>query len=139
LATQISGRYRIAENPKRAVDLGMSSLGSAIDMLSAASVVDTAKGVVTTAIRHLAAQAERADAAIDANQQVAYDLAHAASAVENARAVLDYGNKGALEAKIAAAFVADMAYDVTTKLLGRESEWGVADGAMDSAIGFIGR
>jgi (2S)-methylsuccinyl-CoA dehydrogenase len=115
----------------------MASLGSDIDMLSAASVVDTAKGVVTAAIRHLAAQAERADAAIDANQQVAYDLAHAASAVENARAVLDYGNKGSLEAKIAAAFVADMAFDVTTKLLGRESEWGVADGAMDSTLGFI--
>ena len=107
------------------------------DLTAAAQVVATCNSVVQAATRHLASQAERVDTAIDAHQQMAYDLAHAASAVENARAVIDYGNKGPLEARIAVAFVADVAFDVTTRLLGREEEWGVAPGSLDSALPFI--
>ena len=47
-------------------------------------------------------------AAIDANQVVAYDVAHAAAAVATARAALAYGEHGEVEARIAAAFVADV-------------------------------
>ena len=116
----------------------MSSSTSVVpDLTAAASVVSACSAVVEASTRHLAAQAERVDAAIDLHQQLAYDLAHAASAVENARAVLDYGNKGPIEANIAVAFVADVAFEVTTKLLGREGEWGVAEGALNSALPFI--
>ena len=116
----------------------MSSSTSVVpDLTAAASVVSACSAVVEASTRHLAAQAERVDAAIDSHQQLAYDLAHAASAVENARAVLDYGNKGPIEANIAVAFVADVAFEVTTKLLGREEEWGVAEGALNSALPFI--
>jgi (2S)-methylsuccinyl-CoA dehydrogenase len=108
-----------------------------VDLVSAASVVATVKEVVTNAIGNLGARAERSDVAIDAHQQLAYDLAHAASAVENAQAVLDYGNRGELEARISAAFVADVAYDVMIKVLGREEEWGIAPGSLDSALPFI--
>jgi (2S)-methylsuccinyl-CoA dehydrogenase len=108
-----------------------------VDLVAAASVVETTHALVRQALKTLAGQAERADAAIDANQQVAYDLAHAMSAVENARAVLDYGNRGELEARLAAAFVADAAHDICSKILGREQEWGVAPGALDSALPFI--
>ena len=114
---------------------------SAPDLTAAAAVVGACKTVVDNAVRHLAttgaAAGLRADAIVDANQQVAYDLAHAASAVENARAVLDYGNKGELEGRLSCAFVADAAFDVVTRLLSREDEWGVAPGALDSVMGFV--
>lgn len=106
------------------------------DLTTASTVVDRCKSVVDACIRFLAAQGGRTDAIIDANQQVAYDLAHAASAVENARAVIDYGNKGALEARLACAFVADAAFDVVSRVIGREEDWGVAVGALDEALAF---
>ena len=110
---------------------------STVDLTAAASVVETCKDVVNQAIRHLAGLADRADKVIDAHQQAVYDLAHAASAVENARAVIDYGNRGDLESRLAAAFVADAAYDVAVRLLSREAEWGVAPGALDPAMPFV--
>ena len=50
----------------------------------------------------------------DAQQVLAYDLAHAASAAATARALLDYGAKGDTEARITCAFVADMVHDLVT-------------------------
>jgi (2S)-methylsuccinyl-CoA dehydrogenase len=90
------------------------------DLAAAAAAVDQAKAVVSGAAAHLARTG-----GVDAHQWAAYDLAHAAAAVETARAILDYGAKGDLESAIACAFVADAVYDVATKLLGREAEWGV--------------
>ena len=110
---------------------------SGTDLTAAASVVDVCKGAVDAGVRHLAAQGGRVDAIIEANQQIAYDLAHAASAVENARAVIDYGNKGPLEARLACAFVADAAFDVASRILGRETEWGLKPGALDAAMPFV--
>ena len=75
---------------------------TAPDLTTAASVIETAHGVVDAGIRHIAA-----NGGPDANQVVAYDIAHAASAVETGRAMLVYGTKGELEAKLACAFVAD--------------------------------
>ncbi|HEX9969280.1 MAG TPA: acyl-CoA dehydrogenase family protein [Acidimicrobiales bacterium] len=74
---------------------------------------------------------------LDANQVVAYDVAHASAAVENARAILDYGGKGDVEARIACAFVADAVYDVSTRILGREEEFGTTPGALDQARDFL--
>ncbi len=112
---------------------------SGSDLTAAATVVDTCRGLVDAALRHLAATNEggRADAIIDANQQVVYDLAHAAAAVENARAVLDYGNKGALEARITCAFVAEAAYELATRTWGREADWGLGVDALDSTRVFV--
>src|SRR3954454_12254066 len=101
------------------------------DLTAAAAAVDLAKGVVDTAAAHLSGTD------IEANQVVAYDFAHAASAVENARAVLDYGAKGDVEARITCAFVADSVYDLMIKVLGREQAWGVDDGALDGALEFV--
>lgn len=113
---------------------------SATDLTTAAAVVDTCRNVIDTALRHLAASmgdGARADAIVDANQQVVYDLAHAAAAVENARAVLDYGNKGALEARITCAFVAEAAFDVASRTWGRESEWGIETTTLDVTRSFV--
>jgi (2S)-methylsuccinyl-CoA dehydrogenase len=109
------------------------------DLTAAATVVDTCRAIVDGAIRHLGASAPgaRADAIVDANQQVVYDMAHAAAAIENARAVLDYGNKGALEARITCAFVAEAAFEVASRTWGREAEWGMSVDALDSTRAFV--
>src|SRR3954453_22745715 len=62
---------------------------------------------------------------MDEQQVVAYDVAHAAASVELAKAMVEYGEKGELEAKLACAFVADMVHDLASKVLGREQYWNV--------------
>jgi (2S)-methylsuccinyl-CoA dehydrogenase len=108
--------------PQPAVDAG-------VDVGAAAGAVDGADAVVRAAARHLGGLGD-----LDANQAVAYDLAHAAAAVEAARAILDYGALGDVEAHIACAFVADAVYDVACRVLGREELFGVAPGALDAVI-----
>ena len=93
---------------------------AAPDLTAAASAVALAKVAIEKATAHVAA-----NGGIDANQVVAYDIAHAASAIENARAVLDYGAKGDVESRIACAFVADAIHDLVTRLIGRDREWGI--------------
>ena len=61
----------------------------------------------------------------DAAQVLAYDIAHAAAGVATARALLDYGAKGDLEARITCAYAADMLHDLSSKIFGREDDWGV--------------
>ena len=73
----------------------------------------------------------------DANQTLAYDLAHVAAAVETARSLLDYGNKGQVEADITCAFTADMVHDLVSRLIGREQLWGVDLSALSHAHGFV--
>jgi len=62
---------------------------------------------------------------VEANQVVAYDVAHAAAAVEVAQATLEYGTLGEVESRIAKAFVADVLVDLVGRLSGREAAWGV--------------
>ena len=102
------------------------------DLAAAAAAVDAAQSVVDRAAAHLAA-----NGGIDANQAVAYDLAHAASAVDCGRALLDYGAKGDVEARITCAFVADAVHDVATKVLGREAQWGVEPGVLDGSLDVV--
>jgi (2S)-methylsuccinyl-CoA dehydrogenase len=102
------------------------------DLTAAASAVDAAQSVVDSGVRTAAAAGS-----IDDNQVVAYDLAHAAAAVETARTLLDYGAEGDLEARIACAFVADAVGDLAAKVFGREQLWGVDAGALDAARSFV--
>jgi (2S)-methylsuccinyl-CoA dehydrogenase len=104
---------------------------SAPDLAAAAQVVDIATSAVEKAVAHL----KGTD--VDANQVVAYDLAHAAAAVENARAVLEYGARGDVEARITCAFVADAVYELMTKTLGREQEWGLDESSLAGARDFV--
>ncbi len=107
------------------------------DLFAAAEVVAACRKVVDTAIAHLVGLGGRADDVIDVHQQTVYDLAHAASAVENARAVIDYGNRGGLEGRLACAFVADAAHDVFLRTLGREAQWGITEDALTPVRGFL--
>ncbi|HJR89015.1 MAG TPA: acyl-CoA dehydrogenase family protein [Aeromicrobium sp.] len=103
------------------------------DLSAATSIVELADGVVQAGAKTLAALPGGADA----NQVLAYDLAHAAAAVQTARALLEYGTKGELEAKITNAFVADAVAELASKLFGREELWGVDAGALDDAKEFL--
>ncbi len=64
---------------------------------------------------------------IDAQQSLAYDVAHAASALATARAGLEYGALGDVEGRLAHAFLALALSDLATRVLGRERLWGVED------------
>jgi (2S)-methylsuccinyl-CoA dehydrogenase len=99
-----------------------ADLSVAPDLDAAARAVESAKAVVDGCARRLAAAGD-----LDAEQVVAYDLAHAAAGVEIARAFLDYGALGDVEARMAGAFAADVTHDVAAKVLGREAAWGMTD------------
>ena len=92
--------------------------------------IDVTQAVVTGAARTLGGD-------IDERQVVAYDIAHAAAGMELAQAMLDYGEKGEVEARLACAFVADTVHDLAGKVLGREEEWATKPGVLDSALGFV--
>jgi (2S)-methylsuccinyl-CoA dehydrogenase len=107
---------------------------SAADLVAAADSIELAEGVVGRAIRHLAA-----NGGPDRHQVLAYDLAHTAAQVAASRAMLDYGAKGDLEARITCAFVADMLHDLITRLTGREATWGLDDVPLGDVHSFLER
>ena len=108
-----------------AADLGAANLGAA------EAAIDAAGAVIDAASSHLAISG------IDANQVVAYDLAHAAAGLATARAAWRYGARGPTEARLACAFVADAIWELMAKVLGREEQWGTFPGALDGALPFI--
>jgi (2S)-methylsuccinyl-CoA dehydrogenase len=112
------------------------------DQLSAArAAVDTAGAVVARAARHLAeASAEDGKisvARLDQHQTLAYDLAHAAAAVECSKVMCTYGEHGEVESMLARAYVADAIADVATRMLGRTATWGVDVTELAPALPFV--
>ncbi len=107
----------------------MAIQSSTPDLQTAAEVIDLADGMVGRAVRHLAESGGP-----DIHQVLGYDLAHAASAVATARSMLDYGAKGDVEGQITCAFVADMAHDLFTRVIGREATWGLDGAAVIDAM-----
>ncbi len=98
-------------------------------------------GAAVDLAQHLVDQAcasVRDGGGIDANQVVAYDVAHAAAAVATARAALEYGEHGEVEARIAAAFVADVVAELVGRVAGREPLWGVEAEWAEPAAPFLG-
>jgi (2S)-methylsuccinyl-CoA dehydrogenase len=102
-----------------------------LDALKAA--VAAADDIISRTAAHVA------DAGgVDANQVVAYDLAHAAAGVAVARAAVGYGARGDTEAALAAAFVGDAVFELLSRLLGREEAWGLTpDAAATFAEGVL--
>lgn len=108
---------------------------------AAAAAVETTTGLVDAAARSLA---ERTTVngrisvdALDEHQVVAYDLAHAASAVAGCRVMLEYAEHGELEAALAYTYIADAVADVGTRVMAREDEWGVEPGMLTPARDFV--
>ncbi|HET6810180.1 MAG TPA: acyl-CoA dehydrogenase family protein [Acidimicrobiales bacterium] len=109
---------------------------SAHDLDRAQHALDLARTAVEGAVNRLAA----APGGTEDHQVVAYDVAHAAAAVDVASHVLaEYAPKGDDEAALARAFAADVVHDVTSRTLGREEEWGLdaMEGALDAALPFV--
>ena len=104
-------------------------MGSPFTMDEARAALGDAQGVVDACAKHIAA-----NGGVDANQVVAYDLAHAAAAIACAVGAADYGDRGETEASLAAAFIADAIFDVASRTLGREEAWGVDAGGLDKAL-----
>jgi len=84
--------------------------------------VDRAQRLIDAAVREL-----KARGGVDLNQTLAYDIAHAASAIATARSALDYARRGTTEAALAGAFLGLALSDLATRILGREALWAVAD------------
>ncbi len=103
------------------------------DLPAAADVIDLADRVVGKAVRHLA----ELDGGADVHQVLAYEIAHAAAGVATAKSLIDYGNKGDVEAEITCAFAADMVHELASKILGREDDWGVERDALANAHAFM--
>ena len=88
--------------------------------------------MVGKGVRHLSASGGP-----DAHQVLAYDLAHAAAAVETARSMLGYGALGDDEARLTCAFVADAVHDLAGRVLGREALWDVPADSLAEAVPFL--
>ncbi|MDQ1476317.1 MAG: (2S)-methylsuccinyl-CoA dehydrogenase [Actinomycetota bacterium] len=109
--------------------------------LAAGAALDLAASVVDTAVSNLA-QSSLADgklsvAKLDENQVIAYDLAHAAAAVEAGRVMKRYAEHGETESMLARAFVADAVSDIVARLIGREELWGVDPATLAPAHDFV--
>src|ERR1700677_1547653 len=94
----------------------------AFDIDQAASLIKRGRAVVQ---RALVVLDERGG--IDANEALAYDLAHSASALEGARSCLEYATRGDEEAQLVAAFLALALGDLASRVVGREAAWGLSD------------
>ena len=103
-----------------------------VDLVAASRAVDLGADVVAAATGRLAELG-----GVDANQVLAYELAHAASAASISRAALSYAAHGDLEARIACAFIADALADLAARTVGREAAWGVAPDWLQPARVFV--
>jgi (2S)-methylsuccinyl-CoA dehydrogenase len=101
-------------------------------LAAAAEAAELAQRLVDSAC-----DAVRTNGGVDANQVVAYDVAHAAAAVATARATLTYGALGETEELLATAFVADVLGDLVGRVAGREAAWGTVAGWNASAADFL--
>ncbi|HXW35978.1 MAG TPA: acyl-CoA dehydrogenase family protein, partial [Acidimicrobiales bacterium] len=105
---------------------------AAEELRAATDAVELASNIVSAGSAALARTG-----GVDGAQVVAYDLAHAAAAVRTAEASLEYGSRGQEESRIACAFVADAVWDLASRLVGREADWGVDLGWFDPVRGFV--
>jgi (2S)-methylsuccinyl-CoA dehydrogenase len=109
--------------------------------VDASAAVAAAQELVDTAAKSLAGRStvdgRISVSALDEHQVVAYDLAHAASAVAGSRVMLEYAQHGELEAALAHTYIADAIADVGTRVAGREEAWGVDLATLEPAQPFV--
>ncbi len=103
------------------------------DLLAAAAAIDLADSAIATAIARLTELGGP-----DQQQVLAYELAHAGAGIATAKAMLDYGTKGDIEARLTCGFAADAIHDLMTKLIGRDQLWGVDASSLAGAYDFVG-
>ncbi|MGH9304103.1 MAG: acyl-CoA dehydrogenase family protein, partial [Acidimicrobiales bacterium] len=112
-------------------------LGSdSLDLDGATRAIDKASGIIEAATEALRKHSN-GGAHLDDHQVLAYDLAHAASGLETARALVDYGRHGELEEQMAAVFAGDVVCDLVGRTAGREALWSAAPGWQSDICGFL--
>ncbi len=102
------------------------------DLTGATVALDAGSTIVNLAVKRLASVGS-----VDEDQVLAYDVGHAAAAIETGRSMIDYGAKGTVEGQLTCVFIADVVADLGAKLWGREAIWGVKPDALDSAREFV--
>jgi (2S)-methylsuccinyl-CoA dehydrogenase len=112
------------------------------DLAAATAAVDVARSVCERAAARLAALATDDGGGIsveclDRHQVLAYDLAHATSGVEGSRVMVGYGAHGEAEAALACLYVAEAIWDLTSRISGREGEWGLSVSDLEPAREFM--
>jgi (2S)-methylsuccinyl-CoA dehydrogenase len=119
----------------------MTSTSDADQLAAATRAVELAGAAVDRAARHLASvstvDGKLSLAKLDEHQVVAYDLAHAAAAVEASRVMCAYARHGEMESMLARAYVADAYADLATRIAGREAAWGVDPADLAPAHDFV--
>jgi (2S)-methylsuccinyl-CoA dehydrogenase len=102
------------------------------DVQAAAAAIDLADSAIAKAITRLTELGGP-----DQQQVFAYELAHAGAGIATAKAMLDYGAKGDIEARLTCGFAADAIHDLVTKLIGRETLWGVEASSLSGVHEFV--
>ena len=114
------------------VPKGLGKTGAVSLLEQAAAAVAAGQSIVDSAIQKLG-EAGGPDVA----QLLAYDVAHSAAALECARAGLEYGSSGESEAAAGIIFATDALVDLTTRIAGRDAEWGDPTAPWDDIKAFL--
>jgi len=102
------------------------------DLPAASLLIDEAQRVIDAALKELAGRG-----GIERNETLAYDIAHATSAIATARACLGYATHGDTEADLTLAFLAIALSDLAQRVLGREALWGAATNWYEPFADFV--
>ncbi len=102
------------------------------DLAGAAAAIELAEAAIGKAIARLTELGGP-----DQQQVFAYELAHAGAGVATARAMLEYGARGDVEARLTCGFAADAIHDLVSKLIGRDGLWGVDPAMLAPAHDFL--
>ena len=105
---------------------------AAPELAQAQTVIGLADQAIGQAVRRLAELGGP-----DRQQVFAYELAHAAAGAATAKAMLAYGARGDVEARLTCGFTADAVHDLVSKLIGRDQLWGVDPGLLAPAHEFM--
>src|ERR1700684_3696376 len=105
---------------------------AAFDLDDAEDLIARAETILEAALRQLHDRG-----GIDANQTLAYDLSHSASALAAARSCLAYARRGNEESRLVAVFLAMTLSDLAAKTVGRESLWGLEPGWFEPFSSFV--
>ncbi len=111
------------------------------DLAASTAAVETAESFIEKATAKLAEYSvidgRMSVKDLDKHQVFAYDLAHAAAGVAGCRSMLRYGTYGEFEANLAGFYIAETIADLVSRIIGRESEWGVSAEELSPAAALV--